>query len=546
MLTLCVALAGFSGAAAAETAGPLPMAAFTPPPDATAPAGALEGRLTVAFGRRPDGVSVLRDDAPPAGADHRLAWPVLEVDLAQDGDRLVPSVARRAGTERGDWDWSVGPGQAWPGPQGVVAVLPVALRELNANCVHNGHLRLTIAPDGGVRTTWVQIGAETCLYYKFDAWTAAKARLVRQSVSDRDSLIRRDRENRAAQAPVAPLAKLAATDPGLDLQGLANAAGDDEAVYGLVVDGVNYVAPCPTRYGEDPFCDGRELPSYSTAKSLVGGLGLMRLERLQPGLAARSLESLVRDCRASEPWTDVTLLNLLDMATGRYRSAANQADEDAPGTLPFFLSKTHTEKLAFACRGYPRRAAPGTAWVYHTSDSYLLGAALTEALREAEGGDLYDDVLRPVWRELRLSPALDETRRTQDASAQPFVGWGVFLRRDDAARLGMFLSPAGRAEQDRLFDAMLIGQALQRPGLEGGLPAGSSKLRYTHGFWARDISDLLGCPRPVWTPFLSGYGGISIVLFPNGVVFYAFGDAGRFDWGPAAAAANTVRALCHD
>ncbi|WP_304175941.1 hypothetical protein, partial [Phenylobacterium aquaticum] len=64
--------------------------------------------------------------------------------------------------------------------------------------------------------------------------------------------------------------------------------------------------------------------------------------------------------------------------------------------------------------------------------------------------------------------------------------------------------------------------------------------------WARDISDLIGCARPVWTPFLSGYGGISLVMFPNGVVFYAFGDEGRFDWRPAAGAANAVKALCHD
>lgn len=529
---------GSIAALAGAPAGPLSMSAFTPPAEAAAPAAHFEGRLTLTFGPRPDGMARLRDDDAPKGADPRLAWPELSLDLAQDGDRLIP--ASTGGEGYGYWDWSAGPGRIWSSPEGDIVVLPVALRERNANCVHNGLLRVALAPSGTPRGAQVRFGAETCLYDKFDAWAApASLRYSPGTPPDREDRVRRDRENRAAELPVRPLSELAAAHPGVDLSALARASGDDQAVYGMVADGVNYAAPCPTRFGEDPFCEGRILPSYSTAKSLVGGLGLMRLERLRPGLAEQSVAALIPDCAQADPWTDVTLLDLLDMASGRYRSAAFEADEAAAGD--FFATRTHAEKLAFAC-GYPRRKAPGAAWVYHSSDSYLLGTAL----QAATDGDLYDLALRPMWRDLRLSSALDETRRTLDATRQPFVGWGLFLRRDDAARLGVFLSPSGRAEQDRLFAPRLIGEALQRPGQEGGLAAGSARLRYAHGFWARDVSNLLGCAHPLWTPFLSGYGGISIVLFPNGVVFYTFGDEGRFDWGPAAGAANAVKALCHD
>jgi len=44
-------------------------------------------------------------------------------------------------------------------------------------------------------------------------------------------------------------------------------------------------------------------------------------------------------------------------------------------------------------------------------------------------------------------------------------------------------------------------------------------------------------------PFMSGFGGISLVLFPNGVVYYNFADDGAlasFDW---AAPAREVRKL---
>lgn len=535
------------GAAAWAAPAPRPesMAAFASPPGAEAPASPLEGRLEVAFGPKPDGMNVLRDDTPPLGRDPRLAWPALVADLVEDGGRLIPRIVR-AGAAAGEWDWSAGPGRVWAAGEGAVAVFPVALREVNANCVHNGLLRLELAAGGAARSAKVQIGAETCVYHKFDAWTAGEARFTAEPVDGRAALVARDRENRAAQLPIAPVAALAEAYPGVDLAKLAKAAGDDQAVYGLVVDGVNYAAPCRMSFGEDPYCEGRTLPSYSLAKSLVGGLGLMRLERLQPGLAGRAVAELAPDCRAREPWTDVRLLDLLDMATGRYRSVGFEVDEDAPGALAFFLSRAHAQKLAFACRHFPRRELAGRTWVYHTSDTYLLGTAMTGALRAREGGavDLYDDVLRPIWRELKLSPALDETRRTLDEARQPFTGWGLFLTRDDAARLGIFLSPAKAAEQDRFFDPTLIGEALQRPGQEGGLAAATTGLRYAHGFWARDVAPLVGCARPVWTPFLSGYGGISIVLFPNGVVFYTFGDENAFDWGPAAEAVNQVKALC--
>lgn len=533
-LILILAALAIGGPAEAER---LPMAAFTPPVGAHAPARPFEGRLTLTFGPRPQGVKVLRDDDPPPNPDPRLAWPALALNVIDDGGRLIVEVPPGGGSR--SWDWSAGPGRVWAADGGDVAVLPVALREANANCVHNGLLRLTLTA-AGVANAQLRIGAETCLYSKFDAWAAPRVEFSAGAPADRDVRIARDRELRAAQAPVQPLVALAAKYPGVNLAALAKASGDDQAVYGMVADGVNYAAPCPTRFGVDPFCEGRLLPSYSLAKTLVGGVGLMRLERERPGTSRRSVADLVPDCQAADPWTDVTALDLLDMTTGRYGSDAYEADENAADMTAFFASETRAEKLAFACGHYPRRAVPGRSWVYHTTDSYLLG----EALRGAAGVDPYDALIRPIWRALKLSPALDETRRTLDAARQPLTGWGLFLRPDDAARLGLFLSPTNRARQDELFDPKLIGEALQRS--DAGRPAGSPRMRYAHGVWARNVADLIGCAHPVWTPFLSGYGGISIVLFPNGVVFYAFGDEGRFDWGPAAGAANAVKALCHD
>ena len=55
--------------------------------------------------------------------------------------------------------------------------------------------------------------------------------------------------------------------------------------YGFVIGGVHYAGGCETRHGTYPFCDVMDLPSYSLAKSIVGGIGLMRLELLYPGVS---------------------------------------------------------------------------------------------------------------------------------------------------------------------------------------------------------------------------------------------------------------------
>ena len=61
--------------------------------------------------------------------------------------------------------------------------------------------------------------------------------------------------------------------------------GDPPSQYGLVVDGVRYASACATRHGDYPYCEVLDLPSYSTAKSVVGAVGLMRLEKLYPQAA---------------------------------------------------------------------------------------------------------------------------------------------------------------------------------------------------------------------------------------------------------------------
>ena len=73
------------------------------------------------------------------------------------------------------------------------------------------------------------------------------------------------------------------------------------------------------------------------------------------------------------------------MATGLYTDAGFEADEGAPELWAFMTRTTHEGRIAQACAEHPRQAEPGTRWVYHTTDTYVLGTAMQAFWRARQG-----------------------------------------------------------------------------------------------------------------------------------------------------------------
>jgi len=276
-------------------------------------------------------------------------------------------------------------------------------------------------------------------------------------------------------------------------------------------------------------------------------VALMRLEKLYPGIAARSVHSLVPECPAQR-WSDVSLENVLDMATGNYARAAPHADENSLPHTRFIDDDTHATKIEFACSHFARRAEPGKEWVYHTSDTYLLGTAMRNFLAQNQDSndDLYADVIaKPIWQALRLSPLLDDAKRTYDEPAQPFAGYGLTYEADDILRIAHWLSTQNaELGAEPILDANMLAASLQRLADDRGLTAGHPSLRYNNGFWGYNASAALGCDKDVWVPFMSGYGGITVAMFPNDTIYYYFSDGYVFSWRTAAVETNKIRNFC--
>jgi CubicO group peptidase (beta-lactamase class C family) len=260
----------------------------------------------------------------------------------------------------------------------------------------------------------------------------------------------------------------------------------------------------------------------------------------------------VPECAGDERWRDITLQHLLDMHTGNYESLEPDSDEFASYETDFMGGETHALKINTSCGLFPRKADPGSAFSYHTSDTYIAGALMNGFLHEraAASGettrDIHADVLvEKVMKPLRLSPVTWSTRRTYDERAQPYTGYGLTLHSDDIVRIGLFLARGdGIIAGRQVLDPSQLKAALQREPGATGMEAGSEELRYKNGFWAY-LTDLQGaCGNPVWIPLMSGYGGISIAILPNRSLFYVFSDKGRFEWLKAAVESNRIRNFC--
>lgn len=520
--------------------------AFGPDADAFAPAQPVEGVLRFE-GEAADHFVLRKDDfnySPKA--ESLKVLPPVEIHFVQSGGDLVPAQRGARPGNHPDWEWIVEPGRIWRDGEGAVrASFPFALQERNANCIHNGLASFRLDVNGAASHLIYQIGSETCTYMQFDLWGAGAATFEPRRHPNSKNIIAAYEAEKAARLEIRPIESLSGFQSG--------AFGSPEEVtpsamtaFGYVADDVHYAGGCKTRFGDYPYCDVLDLPSYSWAKSIAAGIGAMRLEKLYPGAMASQISDYVSPC-GGDRWANVTFHDVLNMASGVYNSDVYDEDERSLALRRFFLAETNREKLKIACEFFERKGEPGEKFVYRTADTYILGAAMNAYLRKKTGdpeADFYRDLLAPIWKELGLSPVAMTTRRTLDEEAQPFTGWGLTLHRNDIALIARFLQHGGVVDGEALLSETMLRQALQQNAEDRGLTAVIAAQRYKNGFWAWNAGEALGCVTEAWIPVMSGHGGLSAALLPNGALYYYVSDGGEFAWARAAQASNDLDPYC--
>lgn len=521
---------------------PVLMTAFAQPDNPLAPKVGFSGSLEF-NGEEADHFELLKDDFQYAAAtDSYKRLPAFNLEWVQSGTDFIPVQRGPIANGHPDWEWVFEPGKIWADPNNndtARVSVPFALQERNANCLHNGVMMFELSGKGKSSDIMYQVASETCAYMQFNLWGKAATTFERGLKADSSDVIKAHEEELSGRLPSRSISELPLSDQfgsPFDVDPATMTA------FGYVMDGQHYTGACETRFGPYPYCNGMDLPSYSWAKSIVGGLASMRLERLYPG----AMNSLISDyVSACEGWKDVRFIDALNMATGRYTSAEYDVDEAA--AREFFLANTHKEKIEYACKTHKRQSAPGESFVYHTTDTYILGTAITAYLRantEDPKADVFDTLLLPLFKDIGLSPTAQQTRRTYDDERQAFTGWGLTWLRSDVALLAQFIQSGGVLGGEAKLDADMLSAALQQSPHDRGLRAVIDSQRYRNGFWAWNAADALGCKDDVWIPAMSGYGGLSAAFMPNGHTYYYISDGNDFKWSTAATASNALKPFC--
>ena len=545
---------------------------FALPANAAAPSQTFEGTLTLSEPESSGSAQILRDDFGDDSASNS-PWrhlPSFSFQFVQNGSYLIPVQQGLVITGNAAWNYIVGPGRVWreKSDKGYMrASLPFALVERNQNCVHNGEMTFLFnrKKSPNISKVRYQVPQETCLYFKLDLWGQLAASYAPGSVSNDQALENAEAAEMANRLPTKSFSALATDYPnsGIDIanftQGFHSPA--DITTYGLLINGVNYVSGCQTRYGSYAFCDNMRLPSYSTAKSSFAGLAMMWLGR-QYGSEVynRLIRDYVPEYVDGGDWTNVTFDNTSDMATGNYNSASDQADENSPQEHAFLLAEPYSTRIADAFASFPHKAAPGTTWVYQSHATFILTQAMKSYLQQQQGGeaDIFNSIRDAVFKPLNMSQGSLSMLRTDNSTlGKPFGSHGLFFIQDDIAKIGRFLNNSGgvidniqvldpRRLQESLFrTANAAALGVQVP--DAGTPVVSKTFRYHNQFWGKHMTtaEFPQYRCNFWVPFMSGYGGITVLLLPNGAIYYIFSDGNEFSWYAAANEINKIAPLCH-
>ncbi|MFF2276176.1 hypothetical protein [Agromyces sp. NPDC058126] len=525
--------------------------AFALPSSAAAPTNSFEGTLALTGVATSGSFTTLKDTYGYAATAALKHLPPFSVQLVQNGSHLVPTARGLQITGSPYWNLAVGAGRAWNenGDSGQTrAALPFALIERNANCVHNGVLTFLFTASSVSKVRY-QVTSETCEYFQFDLWGQTGATYTPATVSGAEAAKNAYAAEVAGRLPTKPIAALATDYPsaGVDLAAFGGGiTATALSTYGFLYGGVNYVGSCPTRQGSYPYCGQLLLPSYSTAKSAFGGMALMRLgQKYGTSVAGELVRDHVAEA-GSSAWNGVTVQHALNMATGNYTSPDYEVDEAGSTMSSFFVAESYADKMT-AALSFPHKAAPGSIWTYHTSDTFLATRAMDDILKDnaGSGAELFamlrDEVLKPAG----VGPDSLTTLRTGNSSTgAAFGGYGMFWTQDDIAKVAKLLTvDDGVAGGNQVLHPGILDATMQRdPSNRGIVTTGSVPFHYNNAFWARDFSsaDNSAFTTPFSVPFMSGFGGISVVLMPNGSSYYVFSDNNEFAWSNAVVQSNKL------
>jgi CubicO group peptidase (beta-lactamase class C family) len=274
----------------------------------------------------------------------------------------------------------------------------------------------------------------------------------------------------------------------------------------------------------------------SISKSIGAGIGMLWLaQKYGDQVFDLRIADYLEVTADHDGWEEVTFGDVLNMATGvgdfspTERPFAPTANETGDNYVQFYMAETTAEKLrfAFALDNYPW--GPGEIFRYTSSQTFILSAAMDAYLKSQEGPNahlwerLRKEVFEPIGvYHLTMIHVPDGT----DGPGIPLMASGLRYTVDDVGKIVTLLQNGGQHNGEQLLSPTKLAEALYRTGEVIGLPSGKTfaygDQGYHYSFWSIAYQTQNG--RYFQIPFMSGAGGNTIFLAPNGISTFVFTD----------------------
>ena len=544
----------------------LPNSAFLPSDSAGAAHAPFEGTLVFQAAEMATDPSQV-EPRTVLGRDTQL-FPGAALGFFTHEDHIVPvdrSLIRVGSRQRGGsyWDILVFPGRIWSEPADGAwsrASFGFALGNHMEGESHNGVA--TFLYDGtevsGLR---YQILTETSPFYVegfFEAWGQLEMAYEPGPVPDRDALATDYAAELEQRLPVAAWDELGAGVGPEQLEGSERPL--DPAVIALAVvrDGVLYRAPCFTPYGDLPYCDEQRFGVWSVTKTAVAAVGMLALaQKYSPEVFDLPVLEYVAAQPPHDGWDGVTIGDALNMATGLGEgSEVTEPNNSGDGYLvryEWYDEESAGEKVVAVLDATEHPWGPGEVFRYRDQDMFLVGVVAEAYLKEVEGPDasfwrfLLDEVYRPIGIPV---PAISLTNEPDGHVGVPTVQQGFYATLDELARLAMLLQNGGEHDGRQILHRAKLAELMYETpvrGLGDGRPTEAGMRTYHMATWHWPFTVAEGCT--VDLPYMSGWGGQRVMMFPNGmttirIARLGVGEQTLADPTVPAAFVHALRPLC--
>ncbi len=539
------------GSSDAVAKGPLHNRAFRPIGPHGPAAQAFNGTLHVAAGTYFVSAEGCPGDARELGA--------FSLSFFSQGGHLVPAERGIQGLSedgRGS-DLIVGPGRVWfeHGDGGLSrASFPFEVISQLSNETHNG-LATFLYDKTRVSGLRIQIVKETASWNRYDAWGALTMRYEPRVLPNEAALRQAFAAEVADAIEIRPWSDLRGRLDPLRLHGFLGAWGREYiSAAGLVESGRLYLHDCRSRYGPYPYCRQMRHAAFSLTKSMGAAVALLRLAQIYgPEVFETKVADYLNIDAGHDGWDEVRFADLLNMSAG----IGNEHPQPKPprpmadGTTPavWFQALSAGDKLRAGFAHYGDLPwGPGEVMRYNTTHTFVLAAAMQAFLKAKQGPQadiwrmLQDEVLRPIG--IHHLPIMRSVE-ADGSLGTPIFGSGAYPTVEDVAKIATLLQNGGRHAGRQLLHPGKLAEALYR-GDNDGLPTGFDNRfgagRYQLSFWGLPYGNGKGCSHIL--PYMSGYGGNSVLLLPNGVTALRFSDSHNLELEPLTAAADALAPLC--